>query len=165
MELIFTIVRVLIGALFIGHGAQKLFGWFGGYGLAGTSQFMSSLGMNPGTLWAAIAGMGEFFGGLSLALGFFTPIGAAMIIAVMVMAILQVHGAKGLWNTEGGYEYNLVLIAVAVLYGLMEPTRYSVDAYMNYPVGQVSLFIGAVVVSVIGVFIAYATRQNEVQTS
>src|SRR5687768_7066443 len=119
MDLLFTIVRVLVGALFIGHGAQKLFGWFGGYGLTGTGQWMASMGMRPGGFWAAMAGLGELVGGLSLALGFFTPVGAAMIVAVMVMAIMQVHGSKGLWNASGGYEYNLVLIAIAVLFGLL----------------------------------------------
>jgi putative oxidoreductase len=114
MDLGIAVLRIVVGALFFAHGTQKLFGWFGGYGLEGTGGFMESLGYRPGKLHAGLAGVGEALGGLLLMLGLFIPLGAMAIIAVMVNAIGSVHAKNGLWNTEGGYEYNLVIIAVAM---------------------------------------------------
>ena len=107
------VIRVVVGLLFVGHGTQKLFGWFGGHGREGTGQFFDSLGLRPGRHHALAAGVAEAGGGLLLALGLVTPLAAAAITAVMVTAIWTVHGAKGLWATDGGYEFNLVLIAAA----------------------------------------------------
>jgi putative oxidoreductase len=114
MDLGIALLRIVVGALFIGHGTQKLFAWFGGQGLDGTAGFMESLGYRPGKLHATLAGLGEALGGLLLVLGLFIPLGCAAIIAVMVNAIGSVHAGKGLWVTEGGYEYNLVLIMAAL---------------------------------------------------
>src|SRR5574341_63142 len=94
---IFTL-RVVIGLLFIGHGAQKLFGWFGGKGLQATAQGYESLHLQPAKLWAALAGLSEFLGVVGLALGLFTPVAAALIIGVMLMAIFKVHLKNGVWN-------------------------------------------------------------------
>ena len=106
------IVRVVVGLLFAGHGAQKLFGWFGGHGREGTGQFFESLGLRPGRAHALAAGSFEFFGGILIALGLVTPFAAAALTAVMGAAIWTAHRANGLWSTDGGYEYNLVLAAV-----------------------------------------------------
>ena len=101
-----------MGLLFMGHGAQKLFGLFGGHGLAGTAGFFEQgLGLKPGKVHATGAGAAEFFGGLLLALGLFTPFAAAALIGTMAVAIATVHWTKGVWSTEGGYEYNVVLLA------------------------------------------------------
>ena len=89
------LARMVIGLLFAAHGAQKLFGWFGGYGLAGTGGFFESLGFRPGRFFAAAAGFSEFTGGLLLAIGLLGPLGPAMIIAVMVVAIATVHWQHG----------------------------------------------------------------------
>src|SRR5438105_13820466 len=93
------LLRVVLGLILIGHGAQKLFGWFGGHGLAATTQWIESMGMQPAGFWAFMAGLGEFGGGLLLALGLLNPLGPLGLIATMLMAIVAVHWPKGLWAT------------------------------------------------------------------
>ncbi|MBV8081484.1 MAG: DoxX family protein [Candidatus Eremiobacteraeota bacterium] len=122
------IARVLLGIIFIGHGSQKLFGWFGGYGLAGTGGFFESVGLKPGLLFAFVAGLGELVGGVLVLLGWLNPIGPALIVAVMLVAIITVHLAKGFWNTNGGYEFNLACIAGALAIAASGGGTYSVDA-------------------------------------
>jgi putative oxidoreductase len=111
MALGLLVVRLAVGLLMIGHGTQKLFGWFGGHGPRGTGYFFDSLGLRPGRLMAVTAGAAEVTGGLLIALGLLTPLGAAMISAVMLTAVLTAHRGSGIWASEGGSEYNLVLIA------------------------------------------------------
>jgi putative oxidoreductase len=127
MDLALFALHFIVGALFFAHGAQKLFGWFGGYGIGGTAGFMDSLGMRPARLHAVAAGLAETVGGVLLALGLFTPIGAAMVIAVMVTAIITVHGTKGFFTQDGGYEFNLLLIAVAFALAGVGPGAWSLD--------------------------------------
>jgi putative oxidoreductase len=127
MNIALVILRVVVGLLFMGHGAQKLFGLFGGHGLAATAGWLQGLGLRPARVWAIIVGACEFGGGLLLALGLVTPLGALAVIAVMLAAVATVHWAKGLWITNGGFEYNLVLIAVAVALALGGPGTYSLD--------------------------------------
>ncbi|MCT8136668.1 DoxX family protein [Anaerobacillus sp. CMMVII] len=124
------VIRVIVGVLFIGHGAQKLFGWFGGYGLKGTGDWMASLGLKPGVTMALIAGLAEFVGGILFALGLFTPVAAILLAGTMAMAIVKVHGANGLWATQNGYEYNLTIIAVAIGVGLIGPGQFALDAFI-----------------------------------
>ncbi len=112
MKLALTILRAIVGALFFGHGTQKLYGWFGGRGPEATAQmFENGLGLRPGKRHATAAGAAEAGGGAMLALGMFTPAAAASLIGVMATAIEKVHFKNGPWATNGGYEYNLVLIA------------------------------------------------------
>lgn len=120
-------VRLLVGGLFAGHGAQKLFGAFGGPGLEPTAQMMHSVGFRPGRAAAPAAGAAELGGGALLAAGLLTPAGAAATSASMVGAIAGVHAPKGLWNHEGGYEYNLVLIGVGALLSAAGPGALSLD--------------------------------------
>src|SRR5213593_4581126 len=101
MDIGMLIVRLVVGALFIGHGTQKLFGWFGGHGLKGTGGFFASLGFRPGRFWAFTGGFSEAVGGLLLALGLITPLGAAMIVGMMTSATLVAHLKNGLWNSNG----------------------------------------------------------------
>lgn len=122
------IIRLVIGLLFMGHGAQKLFGWFGGHGLKGTGGFFESIGIKPGYQMALLAGLAEFIGGVLFALGLFTPLAAVLIVGTMVVAIVKVHGSNGFWATQNGYEYNLVLLAVAVGVALIGAGSYSIDA-------------------------------------
>jgi len=124
MDLGLLIIRLVIGLLFIGHGAQKLFGWFGGYGLKGTGGWLDSIGVKPGVAMALIAGLGEFVGGLLFATGVGTWVGAILIAATMLVAIIKVHGQNGIWATQNGYEYNLTLIAVAIGVALIGPGAY-----------------------------------------
>lgn len=108
------ILRVPTGITLMAHGSQKLFGWFGGGGLEGTGQFMASLGLSPGELMAFLAGSGEFFGGLFILLGLLTRPAAAVVAFTMVVAIASVHLPNGLFLANGGYEFGLALLAIAV---------------------------------------------------
>ncbi|MDQ1144077.1 putative oxidoreductase [Bacillus sp. SORGH_AS 510] len=124
------LIRLVIGGLFVGHGAQKLFGWFGGYGLKGTGGWFESIGMKPGVTMALFAGLAELVGGLLFALGLLTPLAGIMIAATMLMAIVKVHAPNGLWSTANGYEYNLTLMAVAIGVALIGPGTYALDAFL-----------------------------------
>ncbi|MEE6450890.1 DoxX family protein [Gottfriedia acidiceleris] len=124
------IIRLVIGLLFVGHGAQKLFGWFGGHGLKGTGGWFESIGMKPGVTVALFAGLAELIGGILFTLGLLTPLAGIMIAVTMVMAIIKVHGPNGLWATANGYEYNLTLLAVAIGIALIGPGKYAIDAFL-----------------------------------
>lgn len=127
MDIALFVLRVVVGLFFAGHGAQKLFGSFGGHGLAGTAGFFESLGMRPGRRNAIAAGGAEFAAGILLILGLLTPLAAAMVIAVMTVAILTVHLKAGPWATDGGYEYNATLIAIAFALAGAGPGELSLD--------------------------------------
>lgn len=135
------IVRIVVGALFVGHGVQKLLGWFGGHGLAGTAQWIESLGLRPGRIWAMLAGTLEILGGLFFGLGLFNPLGTILICAVMVMAIARVHGSRGPWVTNGGYEYPLTIIALTAAVALAGPGRYALDPYIGVALPIVPLLV------------------------
>lgn len=124
------ILRLVVGLSFMAHGAQKLFGWFGGYGPKGTGGWMESLGLKPGVLMAIMAGAGEFIGGLLFAAGLLTSVGAALIVITMIMAIATVHAKNGYWSTANGYEYNVLVIAVALGVALIGAGDYSLDAVL-----------------------------------
>lgn len=127
MEIGLLLIRLVIGGTLAAHGAQKLFGWFGGFGIAGTGGWLESMGFRPGKLQAAVSGLSEFGGGLLLAAGLLTPLGAAAIAGVMVVAIVSVHITKGFFNGAGGYEFNLVLAVVAIALAFTGPGEYSLD--------------------------------------
>jgi putative oxidoreductase len=131
MSLGLLVLRVVIGLLFVGHGTQKLFGWFGGHGLEGTGGFMASLGYRPGKQHALLAGLAEAGGGALFALGALTPLAVAAIVGVMVNAIGSAHWDNGLWVTNGGYEYPLVLCAAAAAVAFVGPGSYSVDRLLQ----------------------------------
>jgi putative oxidoreductase len=115
MRIARLIGRLIIGGLFFAHGTQKLFGWFGGPGPEQTAQMMEHLNMHPGKRNALAAGASETAGGIGIALGAFTPLSAAALIGTMITAIRTVHLPKGFFNTEGGYEFNLALIAALLI--------------------------------------------------
>ncbi|HQY46294.1 MAG TPA: DoxX family protein [Usitatibacteraceae bacterium] len=121
-------LRVPVGIIFAAHGAQKLFGWFGGYGLEGTGQFFGSIGLDPGYLMALLAGAAEFFGGLALVLGLLVRPAAAALAFAMLVAIFAVHIGKGFFMSNNGYEYALALFAASVSLLFSGGGRYSVDA-------------------------------------
>jgi putative oxidoreductase len=128
MRLGATLTRAVVGPLFIGHGTQKLFGWFGGGGIESTGQQFETLGLKPGKHQATAAGLAEALGGVLLTLGFLTPVGATFVSGTMVTAIRKVHAANGPWVTKGGYEYNLVLLAAMVALTESGPGPLSLDA-------------------------------------
>jgi putative oxidoreductase len=125
------LARLTIGLLFVGHGTQKLFGWFGGGGPKGTGESFEQLGLRPGRRHAVAAGAAEAGGGLAFALGAATPLAAASLSGSMITAIKTVHWEKGVWSSAGGYEYNLVLLAA--VFGLTEngPGDWSIDGLLG----------------------------------
>jgi putative oxidoreductase len=123
--------RLVIGGLFVGHGTQKLFGWFDGPGVAGTAGFMEALEMRPARPNALAAGLSETVGGTLLALGLATPLAASGLIGTMIVAIRKVHLAKGPWASNGGYEYNLVLIAATAALVEVGPGELSLDHVLD----------------------------------
>lgn len=135
MAMALLVARLLLGGALFAHGAQKLFGWFGGYGVKGTGGFMESLGFRPGALFAVAAGLGEAGGGILTALGLGGPIGPALIIMVMIVAILSVHAPKGFWASNGGYELNTMNIAGALTLAFVGFGAFSLDAALG--VGEI----------------------------
>jgi len=130
MSLGLLIIRLAVGLTFVGHGAQKLFGMFGGHGLKGTGGFFDSIGIKPGYTMALLAGLFELVGGGLFVLGLLTPLGAILIVITMLGAIVKVHGPNGFWNTAQGYEYNFILIVIAVGVALIGAGSYSLDAIL-----------------------------------
>jgi len=122
------IARMVVGLVMAAHGAQKLFGWFGGYGIAGTGGFFESLGFRPGRFFAMAAGASEVIGGLLVAFGLLGPLGPAMIIAVMIVAIATVHWPHGLFAQNNGFELPLLYIAGAAAIASIGNGAYSLDA-------------------------------------
>ena len=125
------LVRVVQGSLMAGHGAQKLFGSFGGPGLEGTSGFMEMLGMRPGRPWAYLAGLSEFGGGVLTALGLLKPLGPLGVIASMSMATRKAHWDKPIWVTEGGAELPVLNIAISTALMIRESDGYSLDRLLG----------------------------------
>ena len=124
-------LRLPAGLIFTAHGAQKLFGWFGGYGLRGTAQWMDSIGLVPGILMALLAGGVEFFGGLALILGFLVRPTAVVLAITMAVAIAKAHLDKGLFMANNGYEFALSLLAISVALALSGAGRASVDRLLS----------------------------------
>ena len=122
------LLRGVVGPLFVGHGTQKLFGWFGGHGPDATAGFFEKLGLRPGKRHATAAGWSEAAGGALLTLGALTPLAQAMITGTMLTAIRKVHAQNGPWVTGNGYEYNLTLIALTAALTETGPGRPSVDS-------------------------------------
>jgi putative oxidoreductase len=125
------IVRVVFGLVMVGHGSQKLFGWFGGYGLAGTGGFFESFGFRPGRFFAALASAGELFGGGLTALGFLGPIGPALMLSVMIVAAGSVHWHHGLFAASNGIEVPLLYGAAGAALALTGPGQYSLDGLIG----------------------------------
>ncbi|HBY39589.1 DoxX family protein [Marisediminitalea aggregata] len=121
------VLRVPVGIVLAAHGAQKLFAWFGGYGLEGTGQYMESIGLAPGFLMALLAGSAEFFGGLALVLGVLTRPAALVSAFTMLMAIFTAHISNGLFLSNGGYEYALALFAATLSLVFSGAGRLAVD--------------------------------------
>jgi len=126
------VIRVVFGLIFAAHGAQKLFGWFGGYGIAGTSGWLESSGFRPGRFFATALGLTEFIAGLLLALGFLGPIGPALIVAVMIVAMVTVHWKNAFFVSTNGIEHPLMFAVAAIGLALTGPGRYSIDYQQNW---------------------------------
>ena len=157
------LVRATVGLLFVGHGTQKLFGWFGGGGLEQTGESFESLGMRPGRRNALAAGAAEAAGGASFALGLATPLGAAALSSVMITAVKKVHAPKGIWVSEGGFEYNAVLLAV--LFGMTEvgPGRWSLDALFGRERWGFRWAVAELALGALGSALALAAAEHEAE--
>jgi len=121
------LLRLTVGGFFVGHGTQKLFGWFGGHGLDATAGMFESIGLRPGRRHAVAAGAAEAGGGALLVAGLATPAAASVLTATMLTAIHRVHFKSGPWATNGGYEYNVVLIAAVIALAEVGPGDVSLD--------------------------------------
>jgi len=152
------ILRLVVGLTLAVHGTQKLFGWFAGPGLARLMQGFEKQGFKPAWLWVSLVILGEVGGGVSVALGFLTPLGAAGIFGAMFMATFKSHWKNGFIVSKGGYEYTLVLMAVSIALGLAGPGSYSLDALFGIALPETLLFgvlaVAALLVDVIGLFIS-----------
>ncbi|MCU7554097.1 DoxX family protein [Alteromonas sp. ASW11-19] len=124
------VLRIPVGIILAAHGAQKLFAWFGGYGLAGTGQWMESIGLAPGYLMALLAGTAEFFGGIALILGLLTRPAALVSAFTMIIAIFSVHAANGLFMSNNGYEFALSLLAATSALAIQGGGKYSFDLFI-----------------------------------
>jgi putative oxidoreductase len=130
-DIALLVLRLVLGGVFVAHGAQKLFGSFGRPGIEGAAGFHDQLGIKPGKPTAILAGLAEFVGGILIIAGFLTPLAALALIVVMIVAILKVHLRHGFFAASGGYEFNLVLIAVAVALLLAGSGAFSIDAALG----------------------------------
>jgi putative oxidoreductase len=152
-------VRLIVGALFVGHGTQKLFGWFGGHGLEGTAGFFESIGLRPGKRHATAAGVSEAAGGALVAAGLATPVAVASLSGVMITAIRKVHGDKGPWSTDGGYEYNLVLMAALFALADAGPGPWSLDHALGIEVSGPAVALGTLAAGAIGSTLALKSAE------
>jgi putative oxidoreductase len=161
MKLGAPLMRGLIGGLFIGHGTQKLLGWFDGPGLDGTAGMMEKLEMRPARRHALMAGAAETGGGTLLALGALTPLATAMLTSVMTTAVRKVHAPKGPWVTQGGWEYNAVLVAALTALADHGPGSPSVDAERFPRMHGAAWALASLAGGVAGSFIASSPPFNE----
>jgi putative oxidoreductase len=131
----------------VAHGAQKLFGWFGGPGLAGTRGWLESMGFKPARVHASVVGVAEFGGGALLVLGLLTPLGAAAVAGVMFVAIATVHWTNGFFNARGGYEFNLLIAATAIALAITGPGEISIDHLAGWTLVGLAWGLGALAIS------------------
>lgn len=154
-------VRLVIGLAFAAHGAQKLFGWFGGYGLAGTGGFFETIGFHPGRVFAAAAGFSEFAGGLLIAFGLFGPVGPMFVIAAMLVAVVTVHLRNGFFAASNGVELPLLYLLIALIYAFGGYGVLSLDAAFGLaPVWTSGIIWGVVALGFVGGLLNLAVRRK-----
>ncbi len=148
------VLRLVGGLTLAAHGTQKLFGWFGGAGFARFARGFHGQGLRPGWLWTGLVVLGELGGGLSLAFGLLTPLGAAGAFGAMFMAIARSHWKNGFWNSKRGIEFPLALLAIGACLGLAGPGDYALDALLGlalpYPLLFLVLALAALLVDLVG---------------
>jgi putative oxidoreductase len=155
------LLRVLVGAAIAAHGAQKLFGWFGGYGLKGTGGFFEGLGFRPGIAFAALAGLSELAGGLLLILGLFTPLGAIAVLSSMLVAIVAVHLKGGFFASTNGIEMPFLYAVVAFALAFTGGGTYSLDTKLGLSLFAEPVVVGSLIVlAIIGTAVVLAIRRQ-----
>lgn len=153
--------RLVVGLLIAAHGAQKLFGWFGGHGLEGTGQFFGQLGFRPGRRYATLAGLGEAGSGVLIAVGFLGPLGPAILLSVMIVAGMSVHWQHGLFATKNGIELPLLYATGAVALAFTGYGRYALDARLGFTaLSAPRLTLIALAVGILGGVANLALRRN-----
>jgi putative oxidoreductase len=156
------VLRLAVGGLLAGHGAQKLFGAFGGNGLQGTAAWLESMGLKPGDKWALLAGLSEFGGGMLTALGLFHPLGPIATEGAMSLAAFHVHAGKPIWNTAGGAELPVTNMAATIALALAGPGRFSLDEALGIRVPrEVSAMAALAVIAGFG----YAQREMSMSSA
>jgi putative oxidoreductase len=150
--------RLVVGPGLAAHGAQKLFGWFGGHGLDGTAGYFESLGFRPGRLFAALAGFGEFVGGLLVALGFLGPVGPALVFAVMLVAMMQ-HWQNGFFAMKDGIELPLLYATAGLALAFTGPGLYSLDAVLGLGESDARVELIAIAIGALGAVSTLALRR------
>ena len=150
MDIGLLLLRLVIGTTLAAHGAQKLFGWFGGPGLAGAGAGFEHLGFTPGRRHALMAGLVETGGGLLLAVGLFTPLAAAIVASVMIVAAVSAHLPRGFFAQNGGFEYTLVLGVAGLTPAFTGPGRASLDAVLGWELGNAAWGAAALALAVVG---------------
>lgn len=161
MDLGLLLLRLVVGLTIAAHGTQKLFGWFGGRGIQGTGGWLESLGFRPGKPHAGLTGLAEAGGGVLLAFGFLTPLGAAAVVGVMIVAIVTVHWQKGFFIAEGGFEFNLVLMTAAASLAFAGAGSYSIDALIDWDLAGTEWGLAALGLGVLGALITLGARRPE----
>ncbi len=159
------ILRVVVGLLLMGHGAQKLFGWFGGGGLQGTAGWIGKMGFRPAVFWAFMAGLGEFGGGLLTVLGLLNPLGPLGIIAVMLMATFKAHWGKPIWNTKGGPELPIINIAAVLAIALLGSGAFSLDSILHIELPEPLTLIVGLVVVLVGLVAGFLTVESQTHSA
>jgi putative oxidoreductase len=155
------VLRLVVGGILAAHGAQKLFGWWGGPGMKGWTGAMTRMRLRPATAWAWISATGEFAGGLALALGLLYPLPSIAIAGAMLVAIALVHLPKGFWNSKGGFEFNLSLLGAVAALALAGPGAVSLDAALKIHFPEPVTLIVLTIVLLLGVGAALVTRTPE----
>ena len=157
-DLALLVLRLVVGGLVAAHGAQSLFGAFGGGGLGGNTAFLAGLGLRPARLWALLAGLAEFGGGALVLLGLLYPLAPVGVLAVMAMAAATVHWGKPIWASEGGAELPLAYAAAAIVLLLAGPGAYALDRALGLDLGW--LAVPALVGAALGIAVALLTRDR-----
>src|SRR5262249_13878458 len=158
------VLRLVIGLIMAAHGAQKLFGWWGGPGMTSWTAAMTRLRIPPAQPWAWISALSEFLGGLGLAVGFLIPLPDLAIAGAMLVAIALIHWPKGFWNTKGGFEFNLSILAAVTAVALTGPGAFSLDAALRIHLSEPLTLIAGTIALLVGVGIALATRTPQPPT-
>jgi putative oxidoreductase len=152
------ILRIVVGLTIAAHGAQKVFGWWGGSGIPGWAGALKHMRVRPAMPWAIASAASELLGGLGVAVGLLTPLAAFAIIATQFVAIALVHLPNGFWSTKGGYEFNLSILAAMFALAIAGPGKYSLDGLFGIAFPEPVTFIVLAILTIIGVAIALVTR-------
>ena len=152
------ILRLVVGLILAAHGAQKVFGWWGGPGIAGWTAGMNRLRIRPSVAWAWMSALSELLGGLAVAAGLLSPLGNLAIAAAMLVAVAVVHWPKGFWNTKGGIEFNLLIIGIVAALAVTGPGALSLDAAIGIKLPEPLTLVGGTLAMLAGVAVALGTR-------